>query len=140
MDNKKRYAFLYVVLIVFAIIAIIRLSVLQIVNGKENYEKSLSRTQRTVSVSAPRGEIYDRYGRVIVGNRMGFSVEFQRVKGMDDEEIELVMRNIKDKELMMVTPKEIDNVIDRAAALVAMGINSALQPDISPEDILAIVS
>ena len=40
---------------------------------------------------------------------------------------------------MMVTPKEIDNVIDRAAALVAMGINTALQSDISAEDILAIV-
>ena len=93
MDNKKRYAFIYVVLVVFAIIAIVRLSILQIVNGKENYEKSLSRTQRTVSVSAPRGEIYDRYGRVIVGNRMGFSVEFQRVKGMDDEEInEIILK------------------------------------------------
>lgn len=87
MDNRKRYVFLYAMLVVFAIICIIRLSDLQIVNGKENYEKSLSRTQRTVSVSAPRGEIYDRYGRVIVGNRMGFSVEFQRVKGMDDAEI-----------------------------------------------------
>lgn len=92
MENKKRYAFLYAVLIVFAILAIIKLSVLQIVNGKENYEKSLSRTQRTVSVSAPRGEIYDRYGRVIVGNRMGFSVEFQRVKGMDDEEINEIIK------------------------------------------------
>ncbi|MBR6719888.1 MAG: penicillin-binding protein 2 [Clostridia bacterium] len=93
MDNRKRYIVLYAVLIIFAIIAIIRLSVLQIVNGKENYEKSLSRTQRTVSISAPRGEIYDRYGRVIVGNRMGFSVEFQRVKGMDDAEInEIILK------------------------------------------------
>ena len=41
---------------------------------------------------------------------------------------------------MMVTPKEIDYVIDRAASLLAMSINSALQPDIPPEDILAIVS
>ncbi|MBQ2942077.1 MAG: hypothetical protein IJD97_07575 [Clostridia bacterium] len=91
MDNKKRYMVLYAVLIVFAVVAIIRLSVLQIVNGRENYEKSLSRTQRTVSISAPRGEIYDRYGRVIVGNRMGFSVEFQRVKGMNDAEINSII-------------------------------------------------
>ena len=42
--------------------------------------------------------------------------------------------------VMMVTPKEVDNMIERAAKLVAMGINTALQPDISPEDIMAIVS
>lgn len=68
------------------------------------------------------------------------AVDVLQNAGMNDEEIEVVMKKRKDKELMMVTPKEIDNVIDRAAALVAMGINSALQPDIAPEDILAIVS
>lgn len=40
---------------------------------------------------------------------------------------------------MMVTPKEIDLVIDRAASLVAMGINCALQRSLELEDILAIV-
>lgn len=60
--------------------------------------------------------------------------------GMSEEETERLLRSSEENELMMVTPKEIDNVIDRAAALVAMSINSALQPDIPPEDILAIVS
>ena len=60
--------------------------------------------------------------------------------GMTEDEVEALIQKREDKELMMVTPKEIDNVIDRAAALVAMSINSALQPDIPPEDILAIVS
>ncbi len=60
--------------------------------------------------------------------------------GMNENDIELILKNQREKELMMVTPKEIDNVIDRAAALVAMGINTALQPDIPKEDILAIVS
>ena len=40
----------------------------------------------------------------------------------------------------MVTPKEVDNMIDRAAKLVAMGINCALQPHISAQDIMEIVS
>lgn len=60
--------------------------------------------------------------------------------GMSEEETERLLRSSEENELMMVTPKEIDNVIDRAAALVAMSINSALQPDIPAEDILAIVS
>ncbi len=93
MNNKKRYAFLCFLIIAFAVMCIIKLVNLQIVNGKKNYEKSLSRIQRTISVSAPRGEIFDRYGRVIVGNRMGFSVEFQRVSGMKDEEInEIILK------------------------------------------------
>lgn len=60
--------------------------------------------------------------------------------GMSEEETERLLRSSEENELMMVTPKEIDNVIDRAAALVAMSINSALQPDVPAEDILAIVS
>lgn len=40
---------------------------------------------------------------------------------------------------VMVTPKEIDLVVDRAAQLIAMGINRALQPDIPCEDILKII-
>ncbi len=60
--------------------------------------------------------------------------------GMNEDETEELLKNQKEKELMMVTPKEIDNVIERAACLVAMGINTALQPGIPKEDILAIVS
>ncbi|MCM1364214.1 MAG: GPR endopeptidase [Faecalibacterium sp.] len=40
---------------------------------------------------------------------------------------------------MMVTPKEIDLVIERAAQFIALGINRAMQPNLSTEDILAIV-
>ncbi len=41
---------------------------------------------------------------------------------------------------MMVTPREIDLLIQRASRLLALVINSALQPDLSPEDILSLVS
>ena len=94
MRNAKRYAFLVAILIVFAAACITRLSNLQIVNGEENREKSLSRTQKTIEISAPRGEIYDRYGRIIVANRMGYTVEFQRVKGMEDGEINEIILKI----------------------------------------------
>jgi len=40
---------------------------------------------------------------------------------------------------MMVTPKEIDLVIDRAAQFIAMGINRAMQPSLSTEEIFEIV-
>jgi spore protease len=41
---------------------------------------------------------------------------------------------------MMITPREIDLMIDRAAHLIAMSVNMALQPHISPEDMLMLVS
>ena len=41
--------------------------------------------------------------------------------------------------LMMVTPKEVDLMVDRAAETLAMGINHALQPDLSEEELLSIV-
>lgn len=44
------------------------------------------------------------------------------------------------KDTMMVTPKEIDTLIDRASRLIAMAINTALHPDIGGEEILSIVS
>ncbi|HZK21535.1 MAG TPA: GPR endopeptidase [Oscillospiraceae bacterium] len=42
-------------------------------------------------------------------------------------------------ENMMVTPREIDVVIERASKLIALAINSALQPSFSPEDILSLM-
>ncbi len=41
---------------------------------------------------------------------------------------------------MMVTPKEIDLLIERASRLVGMSINCALQPHMTHEDILSLVS
>ena len=41
---------------------------------------------------------------------------------------------------MMVTPKEIDSVISRAATFIAMGINKAMQPHIPTDDLFAIMA
>ena len=41
---------------------------------------------------------------------------------------------------MMVTPREIDMMIERAAKLTALAINCALQPEISPEDMLILTA
>ena len=43
-----------------------------------------------------------------------------------------------DADEMMVTPRDIDTVIERAAKLLALSINCALQPEIEPEMFLAL--
>ena len=49
-------------------------------------------------------------------------------------------KNAKDDvtEVMMVTPKDIDTVITRAARLLSLSINCALQPELNPDFFLAI--
>ena len=47
---------------------------------------------------------------------------------------------LPESEEMMVTPKEIDLLIERASRLVGMSINCALQPQMTHEDILSLVS
>lgn len=47
--------------------------------------------------------------------------------------------NSEESENMIVTPREIDTVIDRAAKLLALAINCALQPDIEPDLLLSVV-
>ncbi len=49
-------------------------------------------------------------------------------------------RHEKGSENMMVTPREIDVIIDRAAKLIATAINSALQPNLSTQEISALIS
>lgn len=43
------------------------------------------------------------------------------------------------REPMMVTPREVDTVIENAAKTVAFALNKALQPELALEDILALV-
>lgn len=43
-------------------------------------------------------------------------------------------------EMMIVTPREIDLLIDRASTLIAMAINCALHPSFSPDELYSLVS
>lgn len=53
----------------------IRLFSLQVVNGKHYLAESKNKLTNTMEVSAPRGIIYDRNGRPLISNRVGFSVQ-----------------------------------------------------------------
>jgi len=47
---------------------------------------------------------------------------------------------IGNPEQMMVTPREIDLLIERASRLISHAINCALQPHIAPHDLLALTA
>ncbi|MGN0666249.1 MAG: GPR endopeptidase [Huintestinicola sp.] len=52
-----------------------------------------------------------------------------------------IMGNMPDKHLpnMMVTPRDIDKMIERSAHLLAFSLNRALQPNLSAKDILSLM-
>ncbi len=76
---------IYIVTAVLAFLILIRLVDLQLVNGSSYADKSESRLVRSMTISAPRGEILDRYGRPLVTNRMGFSIQFQKTAATDSQ-------------------------------------------------------
>lgn len=47
---------------------------IQVVNGADYKNESVNKITSTVTVAAARGEILDRYGRVLVSNRTGYQV------------------------------------------------------------------
>ncbi|WLR46256.1 penicillin-binding protein 2 [Halobacillus litoralis] len=71
----------FVVFLIFAGI-ILQLGVVQILNGEEAQEE-IDRTENTTtSIPVPRGEMYDRYGRVVVDNQPLYSITYTPPKGV----------------------------------------------------------
>ncbi len=53
-----------------------KIAELQLVNAEEYLAQADTSSTRTLTVTATRGEIVDRYGRVLVYNRNGFNIQF----------------------------------------------------------------
>ncbi len=84
-NPKSRLVILFIGIFVFAIICAVQLFNLQIVKG-DSYKQIIStRSIRSFAIKAPRGEIFDRYGRPMVTNSMGFYVQIQDLDLSDEE-------------------------------------------------------
>lgn len=95
MDGRidyKRYFILMILVGVIILTCIIRLFDLQIVHGDRYRQIAEQRLVRAYPVKAPRGEILDRYEKAFVKNRMGYTVQFQKVDVTDDELNEEIIR------------------------------------------------
>mgnify|MGYP003292470207 CR=1 FL=1 len=66
---------------------------LQIVNGESYREQSEKRLVRESETYAPRGEIYDRYGKLLVTNEASYVLQLYRTK-IDDDELNQVLLKI----------------------------------------------
>ncbi|MGN1097263.1 MAG: penicillin-binding transpeptidase domain-containing protein [Clostridia bacterium] len=91
---NKRYTAVKVILALCAVLIFGRLIKLQLVDGAQYRATSDRRTTKSVVLQAPRGEFYDRYGRAIVTNRSGYSVQIQKQRDMDEENFNRLIYNL----------------------------------------------
>lgn len=77
---ENRELVLSVILCIIAIIFVIQLFNIQIINGASYREQAENKIVRTESISASRGEIYDRNGVLLATNKLTYNIEFYRTK------------------------------------------------------------
>ena len=103
------------VLTVLAAVLVIRLFTLTTVQHDKWAEISENISTRSVYVTAPRGEIYDRYGRLLAGNKQSFSIRMTG-SGMSDEEL-----NAQIEAVLAILDKNGDTYVDEFPIVIDDG-------------------
>jgi cell division protein FtsI/penicillin-binding protein 2 len=85
------------------IVLLFRLIYLQVIKGEENFEKVNASILRKIDIPAPRGEIYDRNGVLLAGNKIAYNVKFDNsIKKMEIKErnniFESVLKILEEKD------------------------------------------
>lgn len=96
---KDRYN---VIILIFSIVFLIiqfRLATIMVVRGEEYRQEAENRIFKTIPLPAARGEIRDRYGRLLAGNRPSFTIQMMKNEVVDEKinEIALTLINILEK-------------------------------------------
>ena len=103
---NKRFVIILLLFVLFFLVIMFRLASLMIAEGEGHREYAENRIVKSISISAPRGEIRDRYGRLLAGNRPSFSVEIAH-NDLVDERI-----NEISQQLVRIFEKNNDAYID----------------------------
>lgn len=132
---KKRIMFLVDVILIAFVIIVMRVGYVQIVNGSVFVERAYDLWTRNIPVSARRGNIYDRNGKLIVGNTLAPSLSIIPKQIEDKEEaISKVAKilNVEEKEISkhfyknvsveLIKPAGKNITLDQAKKIVAADI------------------
>jgi len=93
---KDRYNILIIFVSIAMILLSFRLATLTIVEGDYYRDISDNKRLKEIYVTAPRGEIRDRYGRLLAGNKLSFTVQILK------DEINTLSRSEKNEVLLML--------------------------------------
>ncbi len=75
---EDRYNVVFLIFAIIIVAIVLRLAALMIVEGQNYREQAENRIFKNIPLSAPRGEIRDRYGRLLAGSRPSFTVQIMR--------------------------------------------------------------
>ncbi|NLO48560.1 MAG: penicillin-binding protein [Clostridiales bacterium] len=89
-----RIAFMIVIPIFLSAACLIALYDLQILNGAAYFEESQNSIITNETVAASRGSILDRYGRLLVSNRISYNVEINRSDLVQSEDPNGILLNL----------------------------------------------
>ena len=82
---KRRLFFIKIIITLMILSIVWRLYEMQIINGEGYKNLSEQRVSLNMTEKAPRGEITDRNGKILVTNRRGFSIRLQKTSMTDAE-------------------------------------------------------
>lgn len=72
-----------------------RLFYMQIISGDYYLQEATKKGVRSVVISAPRGEIVDRYGKPLVTNKVGYALQIQRTNLYNKEFDDIILKTYK---------------------------------------------
>ncbi len=96
---RSRYYQLVIILLVLMAVLAIRLFVLTVIQNEKWVTYATQISEQSIYTAAPRGEILDRYGRIIAGNKQTFTVTFDpsNMENQDINRIALKSLNIMEQ-------------------------------------------
>ncbi|MHC5229854.1 peptidoglycan D,D-transpeptidase FtsI family protein [Enterococcus sp. LJL99] len=108
--NKKshipfRLNLLFFVIFGLFVTLIVRLGYLQIAEGQQFGERADENSKLEIKSGAPRGEIYDASGKVLVGNKSNLAITYTRGKEVSSKDIFTIANTVN--ELVQVPADEL---------------------------------
>lgn len=109
---EERFEVLKIIFIVVFALLFLRLSYVTVIKGDKYYEEAESKVYRKILIEAPRGEIRDRYGRLLAGNRPSFSVMISKNQIQRGKENQVLYQ------LVSILEKNREEIIDMFPIMV----------------------
>jgi len=91
---SNRNIILGIITVLIGCIYLVTLFNIQVINGKGYREKSEKKMLRNETITAARGEIYDRNGVILATNKLSFDLLLYRVKVTNDEQNTTIFNTI----------------------------------------------
>ncbi len=93
--SERRLLVIKIIIVAMMLAIIWRLYDMQIINGEGYKNLSEQRITANITMEAPRGEITDRNGKVLVSNRKGYTIKLQKTD-ISDEKLNVMLLKLFD--------------------------------------------